>query len=133
MKLKMCTTSKIFGKKAIRDTFFQYVVFNQGRNGKGETSIFWWGVTSNRRVWFKILGMSRKSPVLIPHKKYLEECAWSEYCNNFETSVWNSIFYFKATNIQHKRLEIEMEKRWQNLWWCSIYERLSIHFIIKSI
>ena len=48
MKLKMCTIGKIFGKiylKAIRDTFFQYVVCNQGRDGvrherKGENSIF---------------------------------------------------------------------------------------------
>ena len=44
MKLKMCTTGIIFGKiclKAIRDTFFQYLVCNQGRDrvrheGKGE-------------------------------------------------------------------------------------------------
>ena len=58
MKLKMCTAGKIFDKiclKAIRDTFFQYVICNQGRDGvrhkgKGEDSIFWWGVTSNRRV-----------------------------------------------------------------------------------
>ena len=91
MKLKMCTTGKIFGKiclKAVRDTFFQYVVCNQERDGvryegKGEDSIFWWGVTSNRRVRFKILGMSGESPILIPHRKYLEKFAWSEYCNNF--------------------------------------------------
>ena len=51
MKLKMCTTGKMFGKvclKAIRDNFFQYVVINHGRDGvrhegKGEDSIFWWG------------------------------------------------------------------------------------------
>ena len=50
MKLKMCTTGKIFGEiclKAIRDTFFQYVIFSQGRDGvrhegKGEGSTFWW-------------------------------------------------------------------------------------------
>ena len=43
MKLKMCNIGKIFGKiclKAIRDTFFQYLVSNQRRNevryeGKG--------------------------------------------------------------------------------------------------
>ena len=36
MKLKMCTIGKIFGKicpKAIGDTFFQYVVCNQRRDG----------------------------------------------------------------------------------------------------
>ena len=36
MKLKTCTTGKIFGKiylKPIRDAFFQYLVCNQGRDG----------------------------------------------------------------------------------------------------
>ena len=75
-------------------------------------SIFRWGVTSNRRVRFKILGMS-ESPILISHKKHPEECAWSESCNNFEKSERESIFSFKATNLQHVRLE--MEKGWQNL------------------
>ena len=50
MRLRMCTTGKIFDKiyiKAITDTFFQYVVCNQGRDkvrheGKGEDLIFWW-------------------------------------------------------------------------------------------
>ena len=50
MKLKMSTTDKIFGKiylKAITDTFFQYVVCNQGRDGerhegKEKDLIFWW-------------------------------------------------------------------------------------------
>ena len=49
MKLKMCTTGKIFGKiclKAVRDSFFQYVIWNQERDGAR-------------------------------HKKYTEECAWS--------------------------------------------------------
>ena len=58
MKLKMCTIGKIFGKiylKAIRDTFFQYVVCNQGRDGvkhegKWEDSVF-------------LLGGFRLSPV----------------------------------------------------------------------
>ena len=91
MKLKVCSTDKIFGKiclKAVRDTFFQYVVCNQERDGvrykgKGEDSIFWWRVTSNRRVRFKILGISGEIPILIPHTKYLEKFDWSEYCNNF--------------------------------------------------
>ena len=91
MKLKICTTDKIFGNiclKVVRDTFFQYVVCNQERDGvrykgKGEDSIFWWRVTSNRRVRFKILGMSGESPILIPYRKYLEKFDWSEYCNNF--------------------------------------------------
>ena len=56
MKLKICTTGNIFGKiclKAIRDTFFQYVICNQGSDGvkheemeggRGEgreDSVFW--------------------------------------------------------------------------------------------
>ena len=55
MKLKMCSTSKIFGEiylKAISDTFFQHNVCNQGSNGvrlegKWEYSIFWWGSSKN--------------------------------------------------------------------------------------
>ena len=85
MKLKMCTTGKIFGEiclKSARDTFFQCVVCNQEKDGvkheeKGEDSIFWWGVTSKRRVRFKILGMTEESPILITHKKHPEEFAWS--------------------------------------------------------
>ena len=100
MKLKMCTTGKTFGKiclKTIRDTFFQNVVCNHKRDGrrhegKGEDSIFRWGVTSNRRVRFKILGMS-ESPILIANKKRPEECAWSEYYNNFEKSEIEYIFF----------------------------------------
>ena len=60
--------------------------------GKGEDSIFQWGGTSNRGVRFKILEMS-ESPILIRHKKHPEECAWSEYCNNFEKSVRECIFF----------------------------------------
>ena len=60
--------------------------------GKGEDSIFRWEMTSNRMVRFKILGMI-DSPILIPHKKHLEECAWSEYCNNFEKGEREYIFF----------------------------------------
>ena len=63
MNLKMCTINKFFGKmclKTIRGTFLQYVVCNQGRDrvrheGKWEDRNFWWGMTSNGRVRFKIL------------------------------------------------------------------------------
>ena len=137
MKLKMCTASKYFGKiclKTIRDTFFQHVVCNQRRDGvrhkrKGEDYIFWWGVKSNRRMRFKILGMSKRAS-WSPIKNIL----WSVLGLNtvrIFTRVRESIFYFKATYLQHVRLE--MEKGWQNLWWCSIYIRLSIHLKIRSI
>ena len=90
MKLKICTTGRPFDKiclETIRDTFFKHVVCNQRKDGvryegKGDDSFFRWGGTSNRKVGFKILGMG-ENPILIPHKKYLEECVWSEYCNNF--------------------------------------------------
>ena len=36
------------------------------------------------------MGMSEESPILIPHKKHPEECAWSEYCNNFEIIFFQS-------------------------------------------
>ena len=77
--------------------------------GKGEESIFWWTVTSNKRVRFKILGMSGEGPILISRKIHPEECAWSDNCNNFEKSVRESLFSFTATNLQH--VSLEMEKR----------------------
>ena len=49
--------------------------------------------------------------ILIPHKKHPDECAWSDYCNDFENS--ERVLSFKATNLRHVRLQ--MEKRWQNL------------------
>ena len=69
MKLKMY---EIFGKiylKVIRRMFSQYVLCNQGRDGvcheeKEKNSIFWWwrGVTSTRKVRFKILSMNGEKP-----------------------------------------------------------------------
>ena len=95
--------TKIVGKiclKAIGDTFFQYVVCNQARDvvryeGKGQNSIFWW-----------------RSLVANLDPLY-EECAWSDYCDNFEKSIRERVSSFKATNLEHARLE--MNKRWQNL------------------
>ena len=37
--------------------------------GKWEESIFWWGVTSSRRVRLKLLDISGENPILIPHRK----------------------------------------------------------------
>ena len=65
MKMKICTTGKIFGKiclKAVRDTFLQYVICNQ--------------------EWDRVR-----------QKKHSEECAWSEYCNNFEKSERQHILF----------------------------------------
>ena len=49
---------------------------DQGRDGvrhegKGEDSVFWWGG-------------SEPSPVPPLVEKHPEECAWSDYCYNFE-------------------------------------------------
>ena len=53
------------------------MVCNHGKDGvrhevKGEDSLFWWGG-------------SETSP-----GSYIEGCAWSDYCNNFENSVRES-------------------------------------------
>ena len=94
MKLKMCTTGKIFAKislKAIR------ICGLQSRERRGEVCRkegelkFCFRVTSNRMVSVKILGMSRErslvpSLVANPDPENPEECAWSDYCNNFEIS-----------------------------------------------
>ena len=68
MKLKMCTTCKIFRKiclKANRDIFFNYVVCNHEkyemrRESKEEDPFFWWEMTPKSEV--QILGMSGESP-----------------------------------------------------------------------
>ena len=38
--------------------------------------------------------------ILIPHKKHPEECAWSDYCNNFGKS--ERVFSFKAPDLEHE-------------------------------
>ena len=84
-----------------------------GMKEMGRAEFFWWGVTSKEgrasKFW-ALVGRALPDP---PIKKHPEECSWSEYCNNFEKSVCESTFSFKATNLQHVRLE--MEKRWQNV------------------
>ena len=68
MKLKMCTTCKFFRKiclKARRDIFFNYVVYNHGKDGmrresKEEDLFFGWEITPKSEV--QILGMSGESP-----------------------------------------------------------------------
>ena len=67
--------------------------------GKGKDSIFWSRVTFNRRVKFKILGMSGESSSLScnslsPHKEHPAECAWSDYCSNFEKT--EKEYFFKS-------------------------------------
>ena len=72
-----------------------------------------------KKGWTQLFGGENQSPlqfflylqILTPYKKYPEECAWSDYCNNFEKR--ERVFSVKATNLQHVRLE--MEKRKQNL------------------
>ena len=43
----------------------------------------------------------------VRYRKHPEEFVRSEYCDNFEKSERKSIFSFKATNLQHVRLEVE--------------------------
>ena len=69
MKLKICTTGKPFDKLYL-GTFFRHVEQRRDKvrhEGKEDDSIFGWGVTSSRRMRFKILGMG-ENPILIPHK-----------------------------------------------------------------
>ena len=102
---KMHVTSKIFGKfylNSIKDTFFQYVVCNQRRDGKhkekGRLNFLVEGDIWRRKEGiFEILGVSR-SPPLHPligkpwslHKENPEGCARSTYCNDFEKSDWGN-------------------------------------------
>ena len=136
MKLKISTTSKVFDKiclKSIRNTFFQHAVCNQGgdgvrHEGEGKDSIFRLWVTSNGRVRFKILGMS--VTLSWSHIKNISRRVLGLNTVMILKRLGKSRFSSKATNLQHVRLE--MKKGWQNLSWCSIYVRLSIHLKIRS-
>ena len=112
MNLKMCTTGKIFSKiylKAIR---------NGSREG--------WGEAWRKRGGLNFLmGRIRALP-----SSSLSCKSWSPIKSTLSAvlglitiiilkRVRERVFSFKATNLQHVRLE--MEKRKQNLWWCSIY------------
>ena len=103
--MKMCTTDKIFGKiclKASRDIFFQMLSAIKGGMG--------WDIKARGRTQCPAIATNRKPP---------------------KKTEWQWVFFFKAANLQHVRLE--MEKSWQNLWCCSIYISLSIHFKVRSI
>ena len=47
------------------------------------------------------------NPILIPHKKHLEEGAWFEYCNDFEKSGKEYIFFqsnkFTACKVRNEK------------------------------
>ena len=118
--------------KSTGDTFSQYVICHQGRDEmrhreKWEESIFGWAVTFKRRLRFRSLWMTGESqPQSLSsckswssNKEYPEGWFWYGYCNNFKKN--ERVFSFKSTNLQHLRLE--MGKRWQNPWWCSLYVR----------
>lgn len=94
-----------------------------------------------RRSRFTVFGMMRRDTALpfspcfcgkswSAYKEHLEDCAWSACWNDFEKSERED-FFFKKTNLQDGWLK--REKRWQNLWWYSIYSRLSIHFKVRRI
>ena len=104
--------------KAIRDTFSNMWSAMKGVMG--------WGMKESARIWF--FGGEVQS--------------WSPTKNTLRSvlglvtviilkRVLERVVAFKTINIQHVRLE--MEKRWQNLWWFSIYVRLSIHFKVRSV
>ena len=92
VQLKMHATDKILGKiclRAIRDTFFPICCLWSGER-QGD-SVFWWGVISNGRGKFKLLGLqgdpqipSLSGTCRYPHKENPEEGAWSTYCNDFK-------------------------------------------------
>ena len=85
----MCTTDKIFDNiylKAIEDTFCQYVVGNQVRDGvkhkgKEKDSNFCWR-ESELTLDLPLVA----NPDL--HKMYSEEGSWCDYCNNIEKSEY---------------------------------------------
>ena len=132
-----------FGKiclKANGDTFCPMCGL-RSRKGRSETwrkeagLYFLEVVTSNRSGRFKILGMIGDSSSLCfclkcwPLIRNSLNSVIGPCCNDFDKG--ERVFSFKATNLQHVSLKIE--KRCQNLWWCSICRKLSAYFKMRSI
>ena len=90
----MRATGKMLGKlspKAITDTFFQYVVYDQERD-QGEPP------------------KSLKGKSWSPQKENPEECSWSAFYNDFEKS--ESVFF---QNNRFIALTLNIEKKRQNI------------------
>ena len=138
MKLKLCTTGKLFGKiclKAVKILFSS--MWSAMKRGMG------WGM--KERGWTQFFGGEWRSTEGWDSKSRTwmgRVLSWSSIKNILRSVLGldtviilkrlkESIFSFEATYLQHVRLQLE--KRRQNLWWCSIYVRLSIHFKIRSI
>ena len=125
---KMYAAGKLFGKvclKTIRDTFFPNM-WSVNREGKRDP-IFWWcDIWQKGKAQTFTLARRPPLPQFPPLVRYSNLPIRK---TDFEKS--ERVFSFKATNLQHIRLN--MKKRWQILWWHSIYWRLSTHFKMRSI
>ena len=137
-ELKCMPHAKLLVKKLeilIRDTapFSQYVFCDQERNG--ETWVGWY-ITEVKisNFWTCRETLSPTIPSLSGtswslHKENPGKRAWRACCNDFEKS--EPVFSFKAIKLLH--IWLKMKKRWQIIWWCSIYSRLFIHFKVRNI
>ena len=131
IKLKMCTTGKIFGYislKVITDTFFQYLVCNQGRVGvrhEGKGGGFNFLVGRFRALSSLSLICKSWSPIKNTLKSVLSLITVIILKRRRES------IFFKSNKFTV--CKVRDGKEVANLWWCSIYVRLSIHFKVRNI
>ena len=99
------------------------------REGRRE-SFFWWRVICNGKWRFQNFWL-QGVPCQIPPKVENLDFSIRKILRNMIGLLTVmilkrvAVFSFRKTNLQHVRLK--MEKRWSNLWWCSIYWKLYIH------
>ena len=129
VKIKMCTRGKIFGEICLKAIFFSNI-WSAVNGGIG------WDLKERGRTQFLVGGFRALSIPCLSCKSWSSikntVTAWSSYDNNF--GKIEKVFFFKATHLQHLQyVRVEMEKRRQNLYWRSMFVRLSLHFKVRSI
>ena len=123
---------KIFGKicpKAIRATFFPLCGLwsGQGRVTEGDIQ----QKEKFKRLVFQRDSLPQFSPFVWNPDLSIRKILKSGWLTVMILKRVVRIFSFKATNLQHVMLD--MKKRWQILWWDSVYWRLPTDFKVRNI
>ena len=124
--------NKTFGKicpKAIRATFFPLCGLSSGQGRVTEGNI-------QQKEKFKRLAFQRDSLRQFSPFAWNPDLSIRKILKSGLLTVMIlkrvvRIFSFKATNLQ--RVMLDMKKRWQILWWDSVYWRLPIDFKVRNI
>ena len=132
--LKIHASDKIFDKiclKAIRDTFFSNMSLWSGDRGNQFFSAG--DIRQKEKVQaFWHAGRPPKFPPLVGYLDLLIRKTLKWVLDPLTLMIFKGVkrvYSFRWMNLQH----VCLQKRWQILWWHSIYWRLSIHFKVRII